>query len=345
MTDKDQLFMQRAIQLALLGKATVSPNPMVGCVITVDDRIIGEGWHQKAGQGHAEVRAIASVKEESLLTKATAYVTLEPCAHFGKTPPCANLLVEKKIKRVVIGCTDPNPLVAGKGIEILRKAGVQVVLDCLKESCLSINEVFFHSIKERMPYVVLKWAETADGFIAKENYDSKWISNVNARQLVHKWRSESDAILVGKNTAKYDNPSLNVRLWAGESPLRVVIDHTCSLSARLNIFKQNLPTLIYNTEQDLQENHVQWVKLPANDFHQQLLKDLYKRNITSLFIEGGKNTLETFITQGFWNEARIFRSETLFGSGISAPKLKNERLVSDEKVIANHLSIYINKNN
>ncbi|MFQ3213253.1 MAG: diaminohydroxyphosphoribosylaminopyrimidine deaminase [Marivirga sp.] len=343
MEEKDQLFMQRAIQLALLGRATVSPNPMVGCVITVDDRIIGEGWHQKAGEAHAEVRAIASVQDASLLTKATAYVTLEPCAHFGKTPPCANLLVEKMVKRVVIGCADPNPLVAGKGIEILRSAGIEVTLDCLKESCLSINKVFFHSIKERIPYVILKWAETADGFIAKENYDSKWISNINARQIVHKWRSESDAILVGKNTAKYDNPSLNVRLWAGKSPLRVVIDHTCSLSAELNIFKQDLPTLIYNTERNLEQRHIQWIKLASVDFYQQLLKDLYKRNIASLFIEGGKNTLEAFIEKGFWNEARIFRSQVLFESGISAPKLKNERLVSNEKVVANDLSTYINK--
>lgn len=334
--------MRRAIQLALLGKGTVSPNPLVGCVVTVNDKIIGEGWHQKAGEAHAEVLAIQSVGNKDLLSEATVYVTLEPCAHFGKTPPCANLLVDIGVKQVVIGCTDPNPLVAGKGIEILEKAGIQVTLDCLKEECLALNNVFFHSILKKTPYIILKWAETADGFVARENYDSKWISNSMARQLVHKWRSENDAILVGKNTAKYDDPQLNLREWAGANPIRIVIDHHASLAPTLQVMDASIPTIIYNLEIDKEKANLHYVKLSNTNFYQHLLSDLYNRKISSVFVEGGTQTIQEFIELGLWNEARVFKSKKHFNEGIKAPQLKNHQFVSLEIIQDNYLTTYKN---
>jgi diaminohydroxyphosphoribosylaminopyrimidine deaminase/5-amino-6-(5-phosphoribosylamino)uracil reductase len=217
--------MSRALELARLGFGKVSPNPMVGCIIVCEGKIIGEGFHQQYGGPHAEVNAIHSVKDKTLLKQSTVYVTLEPCAHYGKTPPCAKLLVEHLVKKVIISNVDPNPLVSGKGIEILRSAGIEVETGLLEQEGLELNKRFFKSIRENAPYIILKWAQTADGFIARDDFDSKWISNKISRKLVHKWRSEEDAILVGKNTAKYDNPTLNVRDWVGKDPLRIVIDH------------------------------------------------------------------------------------------------------------------------
>ena len=200
--------MQRALELARLGLGNVSPNPMVGCVIVKDGKIIGEGHHEQYGGPHAEVNAVQAVKDQSLLPQSTAYVTLEPCSHFGKTPPCADLLVRHQVKRVVICNEDPNPLVAGQGIERLRNAGIEVEIGLLREEGRVLNRRFFTAFEKKRPYVILKWAQTTDGFVARENYDSKWISNTYSRQLVHKWRAEEDAILVGTNTARYDNPSL-----------------------------------------------------------------------------------------------------------------------------------------
>jgi len=336
----DVKFMSRAIELALLGKATASPNPLVGCVITVGELIIGEGWHQKSGLPHAEVNAINSVKDHHQLSKATVYVTLEPCAHFGKTPPCADLLVEKGVKKVVIGCTDPNPLVAGKGIAKLEKAGIEVELDCLKDECLALNKSFFHSIQNKQPYVILKWAQTADGYVARPDFDSKWISNKQSRQIVHKWRSEVDAILVGKNTALYDNPSLTTRDWSGKNPLRVVIDYKLVLSKDLNLFDNSVPTIIYNLQKDAEERNVIYVKLDEKDFLYLLLNDLDKRNIRSLFVEGGANTLQAFIDHGLWNEARVFTSQVTFEDGILGPQLNKNLLVGSQKIDSDILNYF-----
>lgn len=333
MSKQDQQFMQRALQLAAYGKSTVSPNPMVGCVIAIDGKIIGEGWHQKAGQPHAEVLAIRSVADEELLKSATAYVTLEPCAHQGKTPPCAELLVERQLKRVVIGAVDPNPLVAGKGIEILRNAGIEVEVAVLEAECLALNSAFFTFMEKKRPYVILKWAQTADGFVARENFDSKWISNSLSRQLVHKWRTEIDAILVGKNTAKYDNPQLTAREWPGKNPIRIVIDHHLSLNRDLHVFDGTQKTILfYSKGQTIEKQEVKSIKLDENNFLTDMMDYLYTENIQSVLVEGGLQTLQSFIDAGLWDEARVFVAPINFGKGIRSAQLKEHSLVSQENI-------------
>jgi diaminohydroxyphosphoribosylaminopyrimidine deaminase/5-amino-6-(5-phosphoribosylamino)uracil reductase len=332
--------MNRAMELARLGFGNVSPNPMVGCVIVHEDKIIGEGFHQQCGGPHAEVNAVNSVKDLSLLPSSTAYVTLEPCAHFGKTPPCAELLAKYKIKKVVIANLDPNPLVAGKGVEILRKAGIEVESGMLEADGLDLNKRFFKSFNRKKPYIILKWAETADGFVARKNFDSKWISNEFSRKLVHKWRSEEDAILVGKNTAKYDNPTLNVRDWEGNDPLRIVMDHRLVLEENLNLFNKDIPTICYNILQSSDEKNLALVKLNEENFIIELLDDLHKRNIQSIIIEGGASTLNNFIEAGLWDEARVFQATTCFGDGIKAPQLVNAKLEAKEDIMGDTLTYF-----
>jgi len=235
--------MQRALDLAERGKGAVRPNPMVGCVIVHEEKIIGEGYHEQYGGPHAEVQAFASVSDPQLLAEATVYVSLEPCSHWGKTPPCANLLVEKGIKSVVVATLDPNPLVAGKGVQLLEVAGISVQVGLLEQEARWQNRRFFCQQEKHRPYVILKWAQTQDGFIARENFDSKWISGTQSRQLVHQWRAEEQAILVGKNTALHDNPRLNVRDWTGSDPIRVVLDSKLELPTDLHLFDQQIPTL------------------------------------------------------------------------------------------------------
>lgn len=335
--------MYRALDLARLGFGNVSPNPMVGCVIVHNDKIIGEGFHQVCGGPHAEVNAINSVKDKSLLGQSIAYVSLEPCAHVGKTPPCAHLLAEHHLKKVVISTVDPNPLVAGKGIDILRNAGIEVETSMLEKEGQDLNKRFFTSITKSRPYIILKWAETADGFIARKNYDSKWISNEFSRKLVHKWRSEEDAILVGKNTALHDNPTLNVRDWEGKDPLRIVIDHQLQLDPSLSLFNQKIATICYNLVKNEQMKNLDFVKLNENNFLNELLDDLHKRGIQSLLIEGGAFTTNSFIKAGQWDEARFFRSETCFGDGISAPQLKHAEFDGKEDIVGDVLTYFRRK--
>lgn len=340
MRRNDSDFMQRAISLAVLGKGTVSPNPMVGCVIVHDNKIIGEGWHQKAGQPHAEVLAINSVQNQDLLKTATVYVTLEPCAHYGKTPPCADLLVEKQVQRVIIGCTDPNPQVAGKGIAKLEAAGITVQMSELESECLQINKRFFTFLIEKRPYIILKWAQTADGFISRKDFNSKWISNPLSRQLVHKWRTEEDAILVGKNTALYDNPQLNARFWPGKSPLRIVIDHQLALSPDIKLFDNSIPTIVANTKLEKSKRNTRWIQLPEEDFIPQLLHFLHGIDIQSIIVEGGSKTLQDFIAQGLWDEAQVFESLQTFGKGIPAPNLSNRKCVGEILIEQDSLKTY-----
>ena len=325
--------MHRAMELARLGFGNVSPNPMVGCVIVYNDKIIGEGFHQQYGGSHAEVNAVNSVEDKNKLSESTIYVTLEPCSHFGKTPPCANLLAQYQVKKVVIANIDPNPLVAGKGIEILQNAGIEVEAGILEDEGKDLNKRFLSSFTKKRPYVILKWAETADGFIARKNFDSKWISNEFSRKLVHKWRAEEDAILVGKNTAKYDNPILNVRDWEGKDPLRIVIDHQLELEKNLNLFNGDIPTICYNLERSEVEESLSYVKLKKTSFFHELLADLHKRNIQSLIVEGGANTIQRYIDVGLWDEARVFQSETCFGNGIKSPQLLNAELDGKEDIM------------
>lgn len=340
---QEELFMQRALELANLGAGTVSPNPRVGCVIVHDDKIIGEGWHKKYGEAHAEVNAFASVVDKRLLPKATVYVNLEPCSHQGKTPPCVDLLLKHNVRKVVIANLDTNPLVAGKGIRRLREGGMEVITGVSQKEGRELNKRFFTFIERKRPYILLKWAETSDGFIAHENFESKWISNDHSRQLVHRWRTEEDAVLVGTRTAMHDDPKLNVREWSGRNPVRVVLDRFLRLSDKLNLFDHSQPTLCYNLLRHEEHENLTLVRLGDENFWQEMIHDLYHRNIQSVMIEGGGQTLETFITGGWWDEARIFRSHRTFTKGIPAPILKG-RLIYEEILKDDHLSIFVNEN-
>lgn len=312
--------MQRALDLAERGKGAVRPNPLVGCVLVHEGKIIGEGYHEQYGGPHAEVNAIASVSDPQLLAEATAYVSLEPCSHYGKTPPCANLLIEKGIKSVVVATLDPNPLVAGKGVKLLEEAGISVQVGLLEQEARWQNRRFFCQQEKHRPYLILKWAQTQDGFIARENFDSKWISNSQSRQLVHQWRAEEQAILVGKNTALHDNPRLNVRDWTGSDPIRLVLDSKLELPADLHLFDQQIPTLCYNTLKNKSLPNLEWVKLPELSL-EALLADLHARQIQSVLIEGGSQTIHPFLAAGLWDEARVFTAPIQFERGIAAPQL------------------------
>lgn len=319
----DELYMRRCIELAQLGAGHVAPNPLVGAVIVHHDQIIGEGYHQRFGESHAEVNAIASVEDQSLLNEATIYVNLEPCSHFGKTPPCADLLVEKQFKRVVIGCIDSNEQVSGKGINKLKKAGIEVEINVLQDDCLKLNKRFFTFHQKKRPYVVLKWAQTRDGFVDKNrNSDEKkginWISCPESQVLVHQWRSEEQAILVGRRTIESDDPSLTVREVEGNNPIRVVIDSQNQLNKDAKIFQDGVRTIIFNRQKTEKTGHIEYEKLQAIDTSD-ILTSLYEKGISSVFVEGGSRTLQYFLVNQVWDEARIFVGKTHFGSGLKAP--------------------------
>jgi diaminohydroxyphosphoribosylaminopyrimidine deaminase/5-amino-6-(5-phosphoribosylamino)uracil reductase len=336
----DELYMLRALELAALGRGHVSPNPMVGCVIVKNGLVIGEGWHEKYGGPHAEVNAINSVEDKSLLDGATLYVTLEPCSHYGKTPPCAELILKYPIKRVVICNIDPNPLVAGKGIEQLIFGEKEVEVGILETQGYELNKRFFSFIEKKRPYILLKWAETSDGFIARENYDSKWISGELSRKLVHKWRTEEDAIMVGTNTALYDNPRLNVRDWSGRNPTRILIDKELQVPEGAHLFDGTQTTICYNYKRQEVKNLVEFVKLdPVEDLMKHILDDMYERKIQSVIVEGGAVLLNSFIKKGIWDEARIFRSKQEFGTGVEAPYVRG-KLLSVDKIGEDEMVVY-----
>lgn len=337
---EDEKYMRRALELAGRGLGVVSPNPMVGCVLVHDNKIIGEGWHEKYGEAHAEVNAIDKVKDKKILKKSTAYVTLEPCAHFGKTPPCADLLVKHQIKRVVICNQDSFPLVNGGGITKLKNAGIEVEVGLLSEEGRKLNKRFFTRVEKQRPYVILKWAQTADGYIARENFDSKWISGGHSRKLVHKWRSEEDAIWVGTNTAKHDNPKLNVRDWDGENPIRLVIDKHLSLNTDLHLFDQEIPTICYNLKKEGKEENLEWVTVREDKLLDDIFLDMRQRGIQSVFVEGGAHLLQSIIDQGLWDEARVFRSSINFEKGIKAPKLSVDS-TQEMNIEEDRLCIYL----
>jgi diaminohydroxyphosphoribosylaminopyrimidine deaminase/5-amino-6-(5-phosphoribosylamino)uracil reductase len=320
--DKDTLYMNRAMELALNGRGEVSPNPMVGCVIVYQDKIIGEGYHQKYGEAHAEVNAIHSVKNKELLSESTLYVNLEPCSHFGKTPPCADLIIKHQIKKVVVANLDTNPLVAGKGIQKLKNAGIEVQIGIMDKEGKSLNKRFFTFMRRMRPYIILKWAETADGYIAKENHDSKWISNSLSRRLVHKWRSEEDAIMVGTNTAFYDNPQLNVRDWVGRNPIRIVIDRNLRLPAHLYLFDRKQPTICYNSTKDNLSPNLEHIKIKEGNFIKQVIENLYAKRIQSVLVEGGSGLMNSLLENDLWDEIRVFRTTICFGQGIKAPQIR-----------------------
>ena len=332
------LFMRRALELATLGRGHVSPNPMVGCVIVYEGRIIGEGWHQQYGNPHAEVNAIRSVRPEDThwLPEATVYVTLEPCSHWGITPPCADLLIQNRVKRVICCNDDPNPLVSGRGFQKLRDAGIDVETGVLAKEGRLLNARFFAFMEKKRPYIILKWAETTDGFVAGAGGKPTQISGPLAQRLVHRWRSEEDAIMVGTNTARADNPRLNTRLWPGKNPTRIVIDNQLSLNPALNLFDDSQPTLVYNvirTETTGQTTRVQLN--PNQPLLPQLLTDLYQRRIQSVLVEGGTTLLNSFLDAGLWDELRVLRSPMMLGQGIDAPsvrgRLTNRTMIGEDE--------------
>ncbi len=330
----NEYYINRCLQISKNGLGTTQPNPMVGCVIVINNKIIGEGYTSKYGSHHAEVNAINSVTNKESLKKATLYVTLEPCSHYGKTPPCSDLIIKHKIPNVVIGCIDDNEKVAGKGIERLKKAGCQITAGVLEKECKNHHKRFFTFHNKQRPYIILKWAETKDGFIAPKTKDEKkpvWITNTNSRQLVHKWRNEEQAILVGTNTVTEDNPSLTTRDWKGRNPIRVVIDKTNKLPKKHSVFNNEAETIIINNETvDFSKNVAQ-----------QICSHLFKKNINSTIIEGGKKTLQTFINENLWDEARVFSSLIELKNGTKTPKLQGT-LSFQENIKNDTLKIYIN---
>lgn len=322
--DIDEKYMRRAIQLALNGRGAVKSNPMVGAVIVHNDRIIGEGFHRKYGEAHAEVNAISSVKDASLLSQSTMYVTLEPCSHYGKTPPCAELILKMQIPRVVIGCLDPFPEVAGRGVQILKKGGVEVVVGLLEQEAYKLNRPFMIAHTRKRPYVILKWAQSQDGFIDKLRKDALTpaflLSSPATMRLVHKLRAEIDAIMVGTGTAMLDNPSLTVRKWVGNSPLRVVLDRTLSVPHSFKLFDGSFPTLVFTAEEGVNTTNVEYITIDfENDVLKQVLAHLYKRNVVSLLVEGGSKLHNSFIREGFWDEIRIETSSVSLHEGVVAP--------------------------
>ena len=341
--------MQRCLDLAAFGIRAVSPNPMVGAVIVMDTIIIGEGYHHKYGEAHAEVNAINHVisnfsDSAELLEQSTLYVSLEPCAHYGKTPPCADLIIKHKIPKVVVGCRDPFEAVNGKGIEKLRNAGIEVTTGILEQECQWLNRRFFTRVQKQRPYIILKWAQTANGFFAPDDNSRHWITGLTSRKLVHQWRGEEDAVLVGKNTAAIDNPQLNVRYGQSQSPKRIVIDRSLELNGSLNLFDQSVETLIFNAVKTEIDGKNKYIALEDFDRYvpQYILYQLYLQDIQSVIIEGGAHTLNTFIEAGLWDEARIFTGPNELKKGIKAPSVSSAN--SEEFTIGtDKLRILINK--
>ena len=323
-----QKYIKRCIELAKNGLGTTYPNPLVGSVIVHNNEIIGEGWHRKSGEPHAEVNAINSVKDKSLLSKSTIYVSLEPCSHFGKTPPCCDLIIINKIPNIVIGTIDPFAKVAGAGIKKLIEHGKKVTVGILEDECNELNKRFFTFHTKNRPYIILKWAESRDGFIAplfKETQKPVWITNEYSRQLVHKWRSEEQAILVGTNTVIDDNPSLTTRDWTGNNPMRIVLDQNNRISKESHIFDNQAKTLSISKE-NINFN---------NNMALEISNLLFNEGIQSLIIEGGRQTLQTFIDANIWDEARVFKGEISLKEGTKAPiisgkKTKKEQFLKDE---------------
>ena len=326
--DMDTVFMRRCLQLASLGRGHVSPNPMVGAVVVCDGKIIGEGYHRACGLPHAEVNAIAAVRDDTLLPKSTLYVSLEPCSHYGKTPPCAELIVNKQIPRVVVGCLDPFPAVSGRGVARLREAGITVVTGVLEEECKALNRTFMTFQTKHRPFITLKWAQSADGYIdrlRKASEPAARISDEISSVWVHRLRAEADAILVGTNTAIADNPSLTARLWYGRSPLRVVLDRQGRIPCSARLFADGQPTLVVTGQSCGREplpQSVECVVLPFDEaFIPALLDELHTRQIQHLLVEGGARLLQSFIDSGIWDEARVETGEQFLNEGIPAPQM------------------------
>jgi diaminohydroxyphosphoribosylaminopyrimidine deaminase/5-amino-6-(5-phosphoribosylamino)uracil reductase len=321
--------MQVALELARKGFPNTRPNPMVGAVFVRDGNVIAQGYHRGYGLPHAEIEALNDAYNkgisDELIRQSTLYVTLEPCCHFGKTPPCVDAIIKSGVKKVIVSTLDPNPKVGGKGIQQLKQANIEVIVGCLEKESRQLNKRFFTYHEHKRPYVILKWAQTADGFIARSDYSSKWISNDQSRQLVHQWRDQEMAIMVGTNTAVFDNPKLTCRVPNGRNPIRIVLDRTQRVPTSFFVFDESAPVIIYNEQEDYSKNLISLVKINFDDsLIQTILSDLFARGIQSLIVEGGAKLLNSFLDAQIWDEARVFRGQESFKEGIKAPILNLE---------------------
>jgi diaminohydroxyphosphoribosylaminopyrimidine deaminase/5-amino-6-(5-phosphoribosylamino)uracil reductase len=343
-----ETFMRRCLELAATASGHTAPNPMVGAVVVCDGRIIGEGFHRQYGEPHAEANAIRSVREPELLERSTLYVNLEPCSHHGKTPPCTDIIIASRIPHIVVGSSDPNPKVSGKGIETLRAAGCSVTEHILEKDCERLNIRFMTFHRKHRPYIVLKWAQTADGFIdVIRNPDvigrPTPITGWYEQALDHKWRSEEQAVMVGTNTALKDNPFLNIRCWHGRQPLRVVLDRQLRLPASLHLFDETQPTLVFTEKEQPDTSQITYATVPFDEhLPQRILDELYSQHIISVMIEGGTRLLQSFIDAGLWDEARIFTGKVMFGNGVKAPVMPPDLAVVPRRIacMTNGLQIY-----
>ena len=343
----EEKYMARCIQLAKNGLGNVSPNPMVGAVVVCNNRIIGEGYHVRCGESHAEVNAIASVKNVELLKDSTIYVSLEPCSHTGKTPPCADLIIQKQIPRVVIGCLDPFALVAGRGVKKLQAAGVEVVVGVLEQECKELNAAFVVQHTLDRPHITLKWAQTANGYldVVREQGEPLILSTLLTQAIVHKRRAEHDAILVGRKTALLDNPSLTTRNWYGTNPLRIVIDRRLTLPTSIRLFDNSVPTLVCNELKVGKMDNVEYVKFDFSiNILPKLMELLHERKIQSLLVEGGSVLLSSFVNEGLWDEAYVEHSPVLISSGVPAPSFHSVGVMEANSWFGRTLYSFINPN-
>ena len=337
--------MQRCLSLAEKALGNTHPNPLVGAVVVYQNKIIGEGWHKKAGEAHAEVNAINKVKQTSLLPKSTLYINLEPCSHYGKTPPCADLIIKSGIKKVVIASRDPNPQVAGKGIERLKNSGIEVIEDILKEEAEFLNIRFYTYYQKKRPYIILKWAQTEDGFIAplkKDKQQPFCISNALAKQKVHQWRSQESSILVGVQTVIDDNPKLNTREWPGNNPLRLILDPSNRILKNATVLKDLLPTIVLNqqNQNSISRTHKEYFSLESFEL-KKIMEFCYQRKILSILVEGGQKTLNYFIESTLWDEARVITAPNKLNKGVKAPFF-NIDYIKEESIGDNLIRTYFN---
>ncbi len=346
----DKKYMQRCLQLANKGLGNTAPNPMVGAVLVYNDSIIGEGFTSKYGGNHAEVNCINSVKPENVkfISKATLYVSLEPCSHFGKTPPCSDLIVASKIPKVIIGALDTNEIVSGKGVKHLKKNGIDVTIGVLEKECLALNKRFFTFHNKKRPYFILKWAKSKDDFIGKLHKDKAepiWISSQQSQQLVHFWRSQEQGILVGTNTVLSDNPSLTTRKVFGKNPVRIVLDRSLRIPQNFAVFDRAVKTIILTEKEKQSDKTIFYEKINFSDLIEEIIRILVKHEIQSVIIEGGKQTLETFIKSGIWDEARIFIGDILLKNGVKSPILNNKKLIKQTIIDSEILNYYEKEGN
>ena len=340
----DEQFMARCIKIAKNGLGSTYPNPFVGSIIVHNNKIIAEGYTSEYGGPHAEVNAISQIKDDSILKESTLYVTLEPCSHYGKTPPCCDLVIAKEFKRVVIGTLDPFAEVNGQGYLRLLENGIDVTLGVLEDECKELNRRFITFHQEKRPYIILKWAQTQDGYMGHDDVQ-KWITNRYSRQLVHEWRTEEQAILVGKKTALVDNPQLNTRFWEGKNPLRISIDKFLAIPRNFHLYDQSIPTVIFNAIENREDENLKLVKIDfETNIIPPILDYLYQNNYQTLIVEGGSDTIQKFIDMNLWDEARVLSSNAFWNEGILAPIVRGNR-ISQQKIINDHVTVIRNKKN